>query len=362
MAKEAPQDMTIGLASETQLACEWQGGDLELSDPAEEPDPADLQQSAETAEAAALSVEGVSMVQSASAGYGRHIIQLATSNGFSGTYSRTSNGLSCVAITGNGTGMERDYFGESRVFRNELPSAQDVGRIAGLRTVERAGARKPATGKFPVLFDERVAASLVGHLLMATNGTSIVRGSSWARGLLGKKVLPDQITLTENPHRPRVSGSRPFDGEGLQTAPRKIVENGILMGWTTDLSTARKLGVESTANAARGTSAPPSPSISNVTLTQGVRSRDALIRDMGTGLVVTSMIGSSINPTTGDYSRGASGFWVENGEIAYPVNECTIAGNLLEMLLSIVPANDARNYLSRVVPSLLVEGLTLAGE
>jgi PmbA protein len=165
----------------------------------------------------------------------------------------------------------------------------------------------------------------------------------------------------EDPHRPRVSGSKPFDAEGLATRKRAIVEDGVLQGWTLDLATARKLGMQSTASAARGPSGPPSPSLTNIALTQSDKSREDLLAEMGTGLLVTSLIGSSINPTTGDYSRGASGFWVENGEIAYPVNECTIAGNLHDMLRSIVPANDARLYLSRVVPSLLVEGLTIAG-
>ncbi|MBC7736997.1 MAG: TldD/PmbA family protein, partial [Candidatus Saccharibacteria bacterium] len=165
----------------------------------------------------------------------------------------------------------------------------------------------------------------------------------------------------EDPHRPRISGSRPFDGEGLPTARRMIVQDGILMGWTLDLGTARKLGMTSTANASRGTSSPPSPSTSNIDLTQGSVSRDDLLRDMGTGLLVTSMIGSTINPTTGDYSRGASGFWVENGQISYPVNECTIAGNLRDMLMHLTPANDAKSHYATRVPSLLVEGLTLAG-
>jgi len=258
--------------------------------------------------------------------------------------------------------MERDYCGESRVFQADLPSPEDIGRIAAERTVARAGARKPKTGAFPVLFDERVAVSLIGHLLGAINGSSIVRGASWARDLLGQQVLPAGLSLTENPHRARISGSRMFDGEGLPTQGRSVVKDGVLTGWTLDLSTGRKLGMESTANAARGTSSPPSPSISNVELTRGKQSRDQLLGDMGTGLLVTSMIGSAINPTTGDYSRGAAGFWIENGEIIHPVNECTIAGNLRDMLMSIVPANDARTHLSRVVPSLLVSGLTIAGE
>ena len=175
-------------------------------------------------------------------------------------------------------------------------------------------------------------------------------------------VLPEGLSITEDPLRRRATGSRPFDAEGLASRSRNIVENGVLQDWTMDLATARQLGLESTASASRGTSAPPSPSVTNIELTQGVISRDDMIRDIGTGLLVTGMIGSSINPTTGDYSRGASGFWIENGEISYPVNECTLAGNLRDMLRTIIPANDARPHLSRVVPSLLVQGLTLAGQ
>ena len=321
-----------------------------------------MQDDAARAEAAALAVDGVSQVQSAGAGYGRRAIHLAASNGFSGGYSRTQRSTSCVAITGSGTEMERDYYGESRVYQSDLPSPEDIGRIAGERTAARSGAKKPPTGAFPVLFDERIAASLVGHILQATNGSSIVRGASWLRDALGEDVLPKGMSLVENPLRPRVSGSRPFDAEGLPVAERRIINDGKLTGWTLDLATARRLGSKSTGNASRGTSAPPTPSVTNIELSQGTDTRDALLKDMGTGLWVTSLIGSSINPNTGDYSRGASGFWVENGKAVYPVNECTIAGNLRDMLRTLRPANDARTYLSRVVPSLLVEGLTLAGE
>ncbi len=361
MAREAPDDPSVGLASAAQLAKAWDLDALELEDPAAEPAPAALEDDARRAEAAALAVDGVSQVQATSAGYGRRRIQLAASNGFSGGYVRTDTGLSLAAISGTGTAMERDFNGESRIFQADMPSPEEIGRIAGERAAARAGASQPPTGAFPVLFDERVAASLIGHLLMAINGSSIVRGSSFLRDKLGEPVLPDALSLVEDPHRPRISGSRPFDAEGLPTAPRTIVGEGVLTGWTLDLATARKLGMDSTANAARGTSAPPSPSITNVTLTQGNQSPDDLLAEMGTGLLVTSLIGSTINPNTGDYSRGASGFWVKNGEITRPVNECTIAGNLIDMLRRIHPANDAQAHKSRMVPSLLVEGLTLAG-
>ena len=361
MAKVAPEDPHIGLADPDELATSWNSDALELSDPGPDPDPAALQEAALAAEAAAAAIKGVSQVQSTGAGCGRQAIHLAASNGFSGDYGRSSQSISCVAITGTGTGMERDYNAESRAFGGDLPGPEEVGRIAGERAIARMGARKPPSGTYPVLFDERISSSLIGHLMNATNGSAIVRGASWARDLMGREILPPGIDLVEDPHRPRISGSRPFDGEGLPTRARKIVDDGVLTGWTLDLATARKLGMRSTANAARGTSAPPSPSAGNLRLTPGDVTREELLAEMRTGLLVTSMIGSTINPTTGDYSRGASGFWVEAGEITYPVNECTIAGNLIEMLGRIRPANDGRSHLSRVVPSILIDGMVLAG-
>jgi PmbA protein len=362
MAREAPEDPTVGLADPAELARDWDAGALDLADPAREPAPAELQDAATQAEAAALAVAGVTKMDQSAAAYGRRSLHLAATNGFAGGYTRTDWSLSAVAITGEGTKMERDWYGESRTYGSHLPTPEEVGRRAGERTVARAGARKPPTGAFPVLYDERVASSLVGHILAATNGSAIVRGASWLRAALGERILPAGLSIEEDPLRPRVAGSRPFDGEGLPTRRRLIVDGGTLVAWTLDLATARKLGLPSTGSAARGPSAPPSPSNTNIALTQGTKTREDLLRDMGTGLLVTSLIGSSVNPNTGDYSRGAAGFWVENGEIAYPVNECTIAGNLRDMLRTLIPANDARAWTSRVVPSLLVEGLTLAGE
>ncbi len=360
MAREAPEDATAGLAETGQLASGWDLGALDLADPAGEPGAAALESSARAVEAAALGSAGITQVEAAAA-YSQRALHLAATNGFSGGYGRTSTSLSAVAFTGAGTEMQRDYAGEGRIYAADMPSAEEIGRLAAKRTLERVGSVKPKTGTYAVVYDERVAASLVGHLLSAINGTSIARGSSWARDLLGKPVLPAGMSLVEDPHRARIGSSRPFDGEGLPTRRREIVADGVLTGWVLDLATGRKLGMASTGNASRGTSAPPSPSTTNIDLTQGVMGRDDLLKQMGTGLLVTSMIGSTINPTTGDYSRGASGFWVENGELAYPVHECTIAGNLRDMLLRIIPANDARAHLSTRVPSILIDGMTLAG-
>ncbi|MCT4554152.1 MAG: TldD/PmbA family protein [Pelagimonas sp.] len=362
MAQEAPEDPYAGLADADQLAAQRDSRALALDDPSPEPSPEALQEDAARAEAAALAMEGISQVQAASAGYSARQVWMAASNGFSGGYGRTSRSTSCVAITGEGLAMERDYDGDSRAFQADLRSPEDIGETAARRALERANPRKPATGAYPVLFDERISASLIGHLMAAVNGSAISRGASWLRDAMGEQVLPKGMDLIEDPHRPRAAASRLFDAEGLPTQRRAIVQDGMLQSWTLDLANARKLGLDSTGNAARSTGSGPSPTPWNLELTQGSASRDDLIAQMGTGLVVTSMIGATINPNTGDYSRGAAGFWVENGAIAYPVSGVTIAGNLRDMLQNMTPANDARPWLSRLVPSLLVEGLTLAGE
>jgi len=354
-------DPFIGLADPDQLAKDWDVSALEIFDSTPEPHSGDLENDARTAEAAARAVEGVTQVQSASAGFGVSEFFLATSNGFAGGYHRSSRYTSCVAIAGQGAGMERDYDGDSRIFQSDLRDASDIGQSAGMRAVSRCAPRKPQTGTYPVIYDERISSGIIGHLLSAINGSSIARGSSWLRDGLGELVLPEHLSVTEDPHRPRANGSRPFDGEGLATRSRKIIDNGVLTGWTLDLASGRKLNMASTANAGRGVATGPMPTSWNVMLSPGHHSAQGLMRDMGTGLLITSLIGSTINPNTGDYSRGASGFWVENGEIAYPVNEITIAGNLRDMLKRIIPANDARPHLSHVVPSLLIEGMTIAG-
>ena len=361
MAKVAPEDQYIGLAEPNELVKSWNVEKLELADISDKPTPEQLQETAKCAEAAALAVKDVSKVQGASAAWSDSRIYLAASNGFAGGYRRTSYSTTCVAIAGDGLQMERDYCGEGRTFMADMPNATEIGQLAGRRAVEKLGSTKPPTGSFPVLFDERISSTLIGHLLSAVNGASIIRGSSWLKDELEARILPEGINLIEDPTRARTAGSKPFDAEGLPVDIRNIVDNGFLTGWTLDLASARNLEMKSTGNASRGVGAPPTPASGNVTLTGGIKARNDLISDMGTGLLVTGLIGSTISPTTGDYSRGASGFWVENGQIIRPVNECTIAGNLKHMLASLVPANDGRAHLSRIVPSLLMESMTIAG-
>lgn len=361
MAREAPVDDYLGLAEPDQLATRRDATELDLADPQADPTPGALQDIALRAEAAALSRKGISQVEAASAAFSRRTLWLVASNGFSGGYERTTQVTSTVAITGEGLGMERDYAAESRSHASDLPKPEDIGTLAAERTLARAGSRKPPTGAFPILYDPRVAASLISHLLAAVNGGAVARGASWLRDALNEPVLPEGMDLIEDPLRRRYPSSRPFDAEGLATRKRGIVSQGILQGWTLDLATGRKLGMDSTASAARGLTSPPSPVNSNVILTPGTLTQQDLISDMGRGLVVTSMLGASINGTTGDYSRGAAGFWVENGQIAYPVNECTIAGNLRDMLMTLIAGNDALPWRGFEVPSLLVGGMTVAG-
>ena len=361
MAKDAPPDKYAGLASVNQLAKQRDLSELEICDPASEPSPTKLQEKAEIAESSALEVGGVSQVSGASASYGKYSVFMAASNGFTANYDRSSNSVSCVAIAGEGLNMERDYDADTRVYQSDLRPSDEIGRTAGLRAVERVNPRRPATGSYPVIYDERISSGLVGHFLSAINGASITRGSSWLKDSLGKQVLPSTCKLVENPHRLRAGASRLFDSEGLATKKREILSKGVLNGWTLDLASARKLGMKPTANASRNVSSNPSPTNWNIELSSPEDYCDNLLSEMGNGLLVTSLIGSTINPNTGDYSRGVSGFWVENGQICYPVSEITIAGNLRDMLKKIILGNDAQRHLSYVVPSILVEEMTLAG-
>jgi PmbA protein len=359
MAREAPEDPWCGLAAPDELGPVPEAAALDIVDPSDPPAPEALEQAALAAEAAALAVAGVTQVEQASASWSLSRVTVAATNGFAGSYARTGSGIGVSVIAGEGLGRERDYASEGRTHRADLPDPAEIGARAGRRAAERLGPRKPPSGRYPVVYDERVAASLIGHLLTAINGTAIARGASWLRQAMGTRILPDGFDLVEDPLIRRGRASRPFDAEGFAAAPKALVADGVLRSWVLDLATARQLGLTTTGNARRSVAAPPSPGVSNIRVTEGVLGRDDLIRQMGTGLVVTSMIGASVNPTTGAYSRGASGFWVEGGEIAYPVNEVTVAGSLPELVRTLVPANDADPNKALSVPSLLVEGLTV---
>ena len=360
MAKEAPEDPHCGLPDSSELAADWP--DLDLSDAASPPAPAALEDIAREIEDAAMTVPGVEQTESCSASWGRSAIHLAASNGFAGGYASTRSGFSASVIAGEGLGMESDWDYASRRYAADLPEPAAIGRKAGERAAERLGGRKPPSGAYPVIFDARVAPSIVGHVIAAVNGAGIARGSSWLLGKLGAQILPNGVEIFEDPLIARGPASRPFDGEGLATRVKTIVANGVLKTWLLDSRSARKLEMRSTGNARRGLSSPPSVGSTNIRLSTGAISREELIRETGTGLLVTSMMGRGVNQTTGDYSRGASGFWIENGEIAFPVNEATIAGPLPAALMTLTAADDIDLSKATAAPSIRLEGLTIAGE
>jgi len=359
IAREAPEDPWCGLADPSDLRPWADPTSLDLVDPAPPLEPAALEALARGAEAAALAVPGVTQVEQASASSGTDTLTLLASNGVSGQYSRSSSSIAVSAIAGEGLGRERDFAAEFRRHRSDLPSPEDIGARAGARAVAALSPKRPPAGRYQVLYDERVAASLIGHILAAINGSAIARGSSWLSTAMDTAILPAGLSIWEDPLIPRGRASRPGDAEGVGAKRLDLVEGGTLKSWVLDLASARQLGLKTTGNALRGTGGPPRPGTGNIRLSPGLTTRDALIAEMGTGLIVTSMIGSSVNPTTGAYSRGASGFWVEGGEIAHAVNEITIAGSLPEMIRTLRLADDADPWKSVSAPSMLVEGLTI---
>ncbi len=333
---------------------------LDLLDP-EEPDPERLIARAVAAEAAALAVPGVTNSEGAEAGWSRSEVTLATSAGFVGGYARSGHSLSVTALAGRGTGMERDYDYVSTVFGADLEDGAALGRRAGERAVARLNPRRPKTARLPVVYDPRVAASLVGHLAAAINGASIARGTSFLKDRLDQKIFGAGIAIHDDPHRRRGLRSRPFDGEGQRTAPLTLVEDGVLRAFLLDLRSARQLGMSPNGHAARGTGGPPGPAPSNLYLAPGKPSPAALMADIKEGIFVTELIGMGVNGITGDYSRGASGFMIRDGEIAEPVAEITIAGNLIEMFANLAAADDLVFRRGTDAPTLRVDGMTMAG-
>lgn len=362
MAKEATPDEFSLPANNQEILTSWDSDIFELCDNTyDELNFDSLKKLALETESAALAVEGVSQCEGAGIETNFSNFYMTTSNGFSGGYDKTSFQLFCSAIAGTDSLMERDYASEARIFFEDLPDPLSVGKLAGERAVKRLNPKKPLTGSYPVLFDERVSGSLINHLTTAINGASISRGSSWLRDSLNTRILPTNFTLLEDPYRPRIAGSRPFDSEGLPTTKKNFVEGGVLKQLILDLRSARKLKLIPSGNAYRSLSSAPQPGAGNLELSPGDNTVSDMVKKIHNGLLVTSLIGSTINQNTGDYSRGANGFWIQNGEVVYPVNECTIAGNLKEMLLNLKAANDGKKHLSRIIPSLLVDNMTIAG-
>ena len=359
MAHAIPEDKFAGLADGHLLARDFP--DLDLIDP-NLPTVADLEAQARAAEEAALGVKGVSKSGGASASAGIGGMVLVTSHGFRGAYIGSNHGLSVTAIAGEGTGMERDYDYSSVRHATDLESPEKIGRSAGTRAVARLNPRKVSTRKVPVVFDARSAGSLVSHLASAANGASVARKTSFLRDKMGAKLFADGIHIIDDPLRRRALRSHPFDGEGVACKRLAVVEDGVLRSWLLDSATARELGLVTTGSAQRGGSSVTTPGPSNMHLQPGHLSPDALIADITDGFYVTDLIGVGANMVTGDYSRGASGFWIENGTRTYPVSEVTIAGNLLDMFRTLTPANDLEFRYVTNAPTLRVEGLTVAGQ
>ena len=359
MARAAPEDKYAGLADEALLAHDFP--DLDLIDP-DLPTVSQLETMAREAEAAALAVKGVAKSGGASASAGIGGMVLVTSHGFRGAYLGSSHGVSMTAIAGEGTGMERDYDYSSVRHASDLESPQKIGRTAGERAVERINPRKVTTRKVPVVFDPRVAGSLVSHLASAANGASVARKTSFLRDKMGQKLFADGIRIIDDPLRKRGLRSHPFDGEGVAGKKLALVDDGVLRSWILDCSTARELGLITTGHASRGVSSTPSPGASNLHLEAGTLSPGALIADIKDGFYVTDLIGMGVNMVTGDYSRGASGFWIENGKRTYAVSEVTIAGHLFDIFCTLTPADDLEFRYGINAPTVRLEGLTVAGQ
>jgi len=359
MAKAAPEDKFAGLADPGLLAHDFP--ELDLIDP-DLPTVATLEARARSAEEAALAVPGVSKSGGASAAAGIGGMVLATSTGFQGAYLGSSHSLSMTAIAGQGTGMERDYDYSTAPYASDLAAPEAVGRRAGERAVARLNPRKVATRKVPVVFDPRVAGTLVSHLASAINGASVARKTSFLKDKMGVKLFSDGIRIVDDPFRKRGLRSRPFDGEGVKGEKLALVEDGILQTWLLDCTSARELGLSTNGRAHRGVSSTPSPGATNLYLEAGKPTPGELLADIREGLYITDLIGMGVNGVTGDYSRGASGHWIENGERTYPVSEVTIAGHLLDIFRNLAPANDLEFRYGVNAPTVRIEGLTVAGQ
>jgi PmbA protein len=357
MAKVVPEDPFTGLA-ETWAAPD--AVDLDMADPAE-PTPDALAARAAAAEEAAYSVHGVTNSEGAEAGYGRNEIVLVTSAGFAGRRIGTSHSISATALAGAGTEMQRDYDYHSTVYFADLDDPAKIGKSAGERAIARLNPTRPKTAKIPVIFDPRVAGSLLGHLAGAINGSGVARGTSFLKEKLHQRIFAPGINIHDDPRRVRGLRSRVFDGEGTPTRARTLIEDGVLTTWLLDSRSARQLGMTSTGHASRGTGGPPSPSTSNLYLAAGAVTPGELMADITEGFYITEMIGMGVNGVTGDYSRGAAGFMIRDGALAEPVAEVTVAGNLVDMFANMVAASDLVFRRGTDSPTVRIDGLTMAG-
>ena len=360
MASAAPEDQYAGLAPEDRLL---RGAipDLDLNETAE-PSPQELLHLAQAAEDAARAVPGVTNSEGGRAGAGRRVFALVTSHGFAGVYGGTSRSLSASVLAGEGANMQRDYAWRTAHHAADLPGPEEIGQLAGQRAVARMNPGRVKSGAMPVVFDPRVGGSLIAHLAGGMSGNAIARRASFLLDHAEGQVFAPGITIVDDPLRPRGLSSRPFDGEGLPTAPRNLVEDGRLTGWLMDSAAARQLGGQPTGHAVRGAGGSPGVSASNLHLAAGSMTPAQLMADIADGIYVTELIGHGLNPVTGDYSRGASGFRIVNGQLAGPVAELTIAGNLIPMFAALTCANDLEWHRSVNVPTIRIDGMMIAGD
>ena len=357
-ARLLPEDAWAGLAAPGQLVtCP---PELDLADPVE-PTPTELESAAAEAEDAARSVAGITNSDGATAAWSANRLALAASNGLRGRLVRTRHSLSVNVLAGSGTLMQDGDAYRQATHRADLAPPATVGREAGERAAARLGPRKIATARVPVVYEPRAAASLLRHLAVAINGNAVASGRSFLKGSLGQPVFGAGITISDDPLRRRGLGSRPFDSEGVATANRRLIDGGVLTTWLLDLASGRRLGMTSTGHASRAGAALGTPAASNLTLAPGTLGKEALIADIAHGFYVTDLMGMGANLVTGDYSRGASGFWIEDGAITYPVGEVTIAGNLVEMFRQLTPASDLEIRGSADAPTVRIDGMTVAG-
>lgn len=357
MAREAPEDSYAGLAPQ-ELLFKGTVPDLDLDD-ASEADPAALREAARAVEDAARAVAGVTNSEGGSASHSRTHFALATSHGFAGGYGSSGHSLSASVIAGEGAAMQRDYAWHSAHHLTDLESTAAIGARAGARAVARLNPGKAPNGKLPVFLDPRVSGGIVGHLLAAIAGPAIARGTSFLLGKEDRALFDSSIVIRDEPHRPRGLRSRAFDGEGLPTAARDIVADGRITGWLLDSASARQLGLTPTGHASRGGGA-SGVAASNLHLAAGTQSPADLMADVTEGIYVTELIGHGVNPVTGDYSRGASGFLIRDGAIAEPIAEFTVAGNLIDMFAALIPANDLEFRHATNAPTLRIDGMTVA--
>ena len=359
MARTVPEDPFCGLASPDQLAKNLPA--LDICDD-QDVTAATLIEKAKACEAAALAVKGVTNSEGASASWGKSQVAIAASNGFVRAYNSSGSSLSASVIAGDSDkGMETDYDYSAAVYFADLKAPEKIGINAGERAVRKLGGRKISSRKVPVIFDARAARGMVSHLLGAINGSSVARGTTFLKDAMNTSVFADHINIYEDPHRNRGLRSKPCDAEGLPNKRRALIDKGVLTTWILDLRSARQLNLEPTGHATRGTSGPPGPGTTNVWLEAGTLSPGALMDDIKDGLFITDLVGQGVNGVTGDYSRGAVGFWIENGKLTYPVHEVTIAGNLKDMFKHLTPANDLEMLYGIDAPTLRIDGMTLAG-